>query len=454
MYTRDTLHRAALLLMKRGKAKSVDEAYEMLRRYHITVAVGLDAANTSSGQACLLSVINTAVRACIGGVSVVGIQGDESALTPLTLMASVSDAVVELGGRIITEPPENTPLIIIGNYKGNVAGGPIVRATFGGFAGGVIPIEEDFQLAEDSDFPPSAIFAGVLAVAECFAVLLDGNVLAGQRALGLNLYDPHNDWRNLKSARGVLLPADLWLLGLGHLGQAYAWTLGALPYAAGTKPRFYLQDFDLANEANLSTSVLTSQDDLEELKTRITAKWLEERGFTTRLIERRFDKDLKRNPDEPNILLCGVDNPATRRLLENPGFDLVIDAGLGASAADYDGFALHTFTSRGRAKDAYPDSDRPQKRQLRDDKSQSAIEGLGKDQCGLYWGLEVAVGVPFVGVAVSCLVITQIVRAIDGAPLLDTLSGALNCLDLVDFYSDGITIRNPGYKVPDIISIK
>lgn len=448
MYTKDTLHRAALLLMKRGKAKSADEAHEMLKRYQITVAIGPDAANTGSGQACLLSVINTAVRACIGGVSVVGIQGDESVLTPLTLMASLADAVEELGGRIITEPLENTPLIIIGNYKGNVAGGPIVRATFGGFSGGVIPIEEDFQLAEDSDFPPSAVFAGALAVAECFAALLDNNVLVGQRALGLNLYDPQNDWRNPKSATGVLLPADLWLLGLGHLGQAYAWTLGALPYATGTKPRLYLQDFDTANKANLSTSVLTGQDDIEKLKTRITSKWLEERGFATRLVERRFDKDLQRNPDEPNILLCGVDNPETRRLLESPGFALVIDAGLGASAADYDGFTLHTFTNRRRAQNAYPDSGRSQRRQAGNDKNRAAVEGLGKDQCGLYWGLEVAVGVPFVGVAVSCLVITQIVRAIDGAPLLDTLSGALNCLDLVDFYSEGVAIRNPGYKEP------
>jgi len=451
MHNRDNLHRAALLLIDLKRAHTIDEATAILNRYRLTVAVGKDAAHTESGQACLLTIVNTAARTCVGGVYIVGIDGSESLLTALGSGMTLGQSIRRLGGLICSEAPGDTPLILIGDCDLPPSGEPTLRATYGGWSGGIVS-DESFRLSEDSSFAPAAIFAGALAVSECFAYLVGGEVLAGYRSMGLSLYEPGTDWRSDQSAHPLYLPDALWLLGLGHLGQAYAWTLGALPYPAKQKPLVYLQDDDVATPANLSTSVLTHTRHVDRLKTRFVARWLEARGFTTRLIERRFTEELRRESADPHILLCGVDNLPTRRLLERPGFSFVIDAGLGASAADYDGFFVQAFTNTGRAANAFPNPTRIQTRDERVANNQSGYDSLGHDQCGMHWAADVVVGVPFVGIAVSCLVLAGVARAMDGGSLFDTIAGNLRSIDQVDAYSAGTTVRNPGYISPQVKS--
>ena len=55
----------------------------------------------------------------------------------------------------------------------------------------------------------------------------------------------------------VLLAGGLWLIGLGNLGQAYAWLLACLPYPARVA-EIMLQDFDTLADSNDSTSNGTS----------------------------------------------------------------------------------------------------------------------------------------------------------------------------------------------------
>jgi hypothetical protein len=54
-----------------------------------------------------------------------------------------------------------------------------------------------------------------------------------------------------------LLPSRLWLIGLGHLGQAYLWALGLLPYAHPEETHLVLQDVDIITPSTESTSILT-----------------------------------------------------------------------------------------------------------------------------------------------------------------------------------------------------
>ena len=49
------------------------------------------------------------------------------------------------------------------------------------------------------------------------------------------------------------LSTRLLLLGIGHLGQAYAWALGMLPYARPEEAEFGLMDFDRIVEGNAAT---------------------------------------------------------------------------------------------------------------------------------------------------------------------------------------------------------
>lgn len=446
-HNRDNLHRGALLLMKK-EGLSVDEAYRRLNQFRLGVVIGPDAARSPSGQACLLSVINTAVRACPGGVFIEPWAYDHPLQTQMGVSGSLAEAVVGLGGQLAAIPAQ-VPTILIGDCVPPVADGLVLRATFGFGSGGIVTDGDDFRLPEDSNFPPAAVFAGALAVAECFAHLLGERIAAGYTSAGLSLLDPKQDWRTASPTGTLYLPDSLWLLGLGHLGQAYAWTLASLPYPEGKKPVVYLQDYDNAGQANISTSVLTHTGNLGQLKTKIVADWLEARGFIVRRVERAFSSDLKVLPTEPRILLAGLHDQQTRRLLEEPGFPLVVDAGLGATAHDYDGFIVQTFTGTSRAKTAFPDSEREESAEARVENNLHSYESLGLDRCGMLQVASTAVGVPFVGVAVAGLVLGQVLRAIAGEPLYDTIAGNLGALGVVSSSQGASTIRNPGYISPD-----
>ena len=76
-----------------------------------------------------------------------------------------------------------------------------------------------------------------------------------------------------------LLPARLWLIGLGHLGQAYLWALGLLPFARPQDLRLVLQDIDIITPSTESTSVLSNAALIGQKKTRVMAAWAERRGF-------------------------------------------------------------------------------------------------------------------------------------------------------------------------------
>ena len=133
------------------------------------------------------------------------------------------------------------------------------------------------------------------------------------------------------------------LIGLGHLGQAFLWTLGLLPYGSPGEVNLVLQDYDELVEANESTSLLTTRKHLGERKTRAMALWCESRGFRTSIMERRFAGDFRVREAEPRVALCGVDNALARADLEDVGFGRVIEAGLGAGTQEYLAFQVHTF---------------------------------------------------------------------------------------------------------------
>jgi hypothetical protein len=68
--------------------------------------------------------------------------------------------------------------------------------------------------------------------------------LAGRRPSGLSLWNPGADWlvADQTEPKIELFPNALWLIGLGNLGQAYLWILGALPYPVADALTLVLQD--------------------------------------------------------------------------------------------------------------------------------------------------------------------------------------------------------------------
>ena len=106
--------------------------------------------------------------------------------------------------------------------------------------------------------PLAAVLAASLAVNEAILAVSGDAPSAGKRSIGLSLWAPAvEDWLHDDGAPELTyLPSKLWLIGLGHLGQAYLWNLGLLPYPDPTQLELMLQDFDRTSTSTWSTSIL------------------------------------------------------------------------------------------------------------------------------------------------------------------------------------------------------
>src|SRR5260221_4862133 len=166
----DALHRTIKLALDTGEALSVEEAVRLFEDYRLLLEVGPDVAYSPTLQAALLTAINTGRRCFLGGVQVVG-DLDVALRVPWRRCRTLADAIIDLQGRLAATVDPTLPRIAFGNV-GNPAGGSpfAVRATFEGWAGGVIPLEEAHPRPEQQEFTPSGVLAGAPSVSETFQV--------------------------------------------------------------------------------------------------------------------------------------------------------------------------------------------------------------------------------------------------------------------------------------------
>ena len=139
------------------------------------------------------------------------------------------------------------------------------------------------------------------------------------------------------------MPGALWLIGLGNLGQAFLWTLAALPYANPADVSFVLQDHDKITEENWATSVLVKDETYGVLKTKIAEQWALDKGFDVRRVDRRILSSDRLDNSDPRLALSGVDKVEARKLMAKVGFDCIIDAGLGRTSSDFDRYRVTVF---------------------------------------------------------------------------------------------------------------
>lgn len=440
----DTLHRGVKMALDTGEADSVETAYALFAGYRMAIGLGPAGGQSLAIQAALLTMINCGRRALLGGVEVLGDLQVPLLVELPGLGKTLGEAVTALGGTARDETSPQTPLA----WLGDGAPATALQVTFSDWRGGVFVASEGERLAEGANDVPAAVLAGSMAVAEVFQ-RLRGNPMAGDREVGLSLWDPRVPWRSGSGPATWLVPNKLWVLGLGHLGQAFLWTLGLLPFEQPTDVELTLQDFDRLALANDSTSILTNVDMAGRLKTREVAAWAEARGFRTRLVERRFGGDITLAEDDPRILFCGVDNAEARAALEDPHFDLVVDAGLGAGPREYLAMRLHTFPGPVKARAQWGEASITHTADVKAVVSATAYQDLvarGMDDCGL---LEIAsrtVGVPFVGVIAAILALMEIVRRLNQGPDLGVLDLTLRDLSSMQGI-DGQKLKrfNPGY---------
>lgn len=407
----NSFHRLAKVLADSGEASTIAGALASFSQYGVRVVLHVSVTDSVAQQVIALTVINAAARSFMGNVFVQAEPGMKlvaPGFEGLTLEAFLAWAGVK---SVATNVVDAWPSIHIGAVRASLSYGSISAWASGWRfgVGGDVPSDEGF-------FAPACVAAAGLALSEAFSMLRRDNSYAGRRAVALSLWEPR-----VSDIAGIA-PLDLampatWLVGLGHLGQAYAWTMGFMRPAGDAA--FVLQDVDSVTLSTLSTSLLSCADDIGSKKTRVVAKWLESRGYPTFLVERRFDEVQRVAAAEPHVALFGVDNAAARRFMEGAGFDFVVDAGLGSGYKDFRAIRVRTFPSPSSASALWAvgasnttNESAPAYR---------AMVAGGADLCGVTTLASRSVGAPFVGCVAAGFVIAERLRYALGEKALAVL---------------------------------
>jgi hypothetical protein len=272
----------------------------------------------------------------------------------------------------------------------------------------------------------AGVLAGAMGIGEVFRSAVLGDMLACRRTSRLSASSPDGTDSG-DDIDLAYLPAAFWLLGLGNLGQAALWTIGLLPYADPGLVSLFLQDADASELGNLAIQVLTKPAWIGRKKARTAAQWAEERGFRTRIVESRFVEGTKRSADEPSLALVGVDNLVARRAAAGSNFDLVLDAGLGATPSEIFDIRLHGFPGKRSPEQAWPEHDIQPEAPL-DASLQELVDAGRIDRCGALTIAGRSLGVPSTAVAAAAIQVAQACRAVRDGGFFDLVDMTLvNC---------------------------
>jgi hypothetical protein len=421
--------RISKLLIDRDQLDAGD-VLSRRRGFTVTLLCGADVGQSYVLQLAVLTAANIAARCFPGAVRAA--LSPTLAASPLLLWPwrklTFGAALTEVLGTEAIIPADKS-----GSDGGSLVfgSGPEVqsalRVTFDGWVAKVGPVSQVPRLPEREYCSLAGVMAAAIGVSELFLAFAGISIEAARRPLGLSLWRPDLDIADPAALgeRVAYLPGKLWVLGLGHLGNAYLWSLGTLPYVTPNGVEFSLMDFDKVEAANIETGVIFRAGD-KGRKTLVCGRWLDELEFSTRLVDRRFDSTFRRQtvgPEdwEPGLALCGFDSNPARRDLATAQFLRVVDCGLGGSAENFDTISFHTLPNLRKPEELWPDLSPEDQQRVKEEQERAARDNrgyskLGKDECGRIELAGKPVAVPFVGVAASCLAVAEVLRIAHGGP--------------------------------------
>jgi hypothetical protein len=415
VHSAENFNRTAKIYVDRGLAKTLDEAIEMLEKMVAQVVLGDDATRHSHHVAALIAVM-TGVRAF--GTVRVHVPAEVGAITCRVAWhadKSLRAALAAEGAELVElEDLGDAPTITIGAADPRLAESSF-QITWDGWT--AVVSTDGARLAESDQMPLAPAAAAALGVGQLFA-LASGRDDVGLENIVLSLWAPGDTTE--ESDRGpdlAYLPKGVWIVGLGHLGQAYSWCWGLLPFLDRSAITVILQDDEAVSEANVSTGLLVGRDAVGTLKTRLVGRALGGLGFSIRLVERRLIEGQTRQPHEPGLALIGVDNVVARRAITSSEWTMAVDAGLGRTDRSFSEIAVKTFPAAGDSARIPAWSAEPTEAGEALANSVGAYreaELRGADRCGVVQLAGRAAAASFVGVVAACLAIAQPLRALNG----------------------------------------
>jgi hypothetical protein len=420
----------------------LEEGQKFFNRLTLEVYLSESDSDQPAAQAAALTAVVTGVRCFRGGVCLTGAV-HEKLLLPLPPHKTVGEAASALGAKKGIKADYS---IVIG-YAPPRSKAWSVRAWWDGWKVGLRSIHDDQPLGVGSNVL-AGIASGALAVSEAFKRAL-GDPRAGRESSCVSIWDPVRNSNPEKQE--VYLPKSLWALGLGNLGQAYLWTFGLLPFKEPQQVELLLQDFDYVQPSNYGTSVLTGHGDVGARKSKIMEEWALRMGFKVTRNDRPFDENTRRRDFEPAVVLSGLDNVATRKLLGKANFDYVIDAGLGNTAHNYHLYRVNVFDENFKPEDILKDDGAGENDRIESNKAlpsyREAVGQYPEEECGIAEIAGASVAVPFVSVFTSALAITQAIRMASLEPPFRTLSGStMEFPEIRTNFDDTLKVKNLGYS--------
>jgi hypothetical protein len=438
----DRFDRLEKLIVDSGHAPTFGAARELLRTYRLQILADASSCENPAWQAAILTAANAGGRAMHGGVQV-QLGANPVCSVPIAAGRRLSDALTDLGATLVPAAEADVPTIVFGRAA-RVTSPALVYASAGRWTAQVGPEPTD-AIAVDGQVPATVLTACV-AVSELFQ-RLRGHPVAADRMIEVSIWRPGGPIAEREGPMLSALPAALWLLGLGHLGQAYAWLLGLLPYPADGGRSLVLQDDDKLTDANRATSMLHRTEALGMRKTRLAAGVMDPLGWNTRLIEARFAGGPLHRTGDPLVLLGGVDNPRARRHYDESGFPLIYDAGLGAGPDGFLDMTIRRLPASRPSMAIWPVDAPPARVAPAGRDAYAALEALTGDRCGIERLAGRTVATAFVGVAAACWVVGGLLRELHGG----------RALELVDFSlrnpSDGTVLEAPAARPPRVQTV-
>jgi hypothetical protein len=149
------------------------------------------------------------------------------------------------------------------------------------------------------------------------------------------------------------------------------------------------------------------------------------------------------------VALCGVDNLAARAALEDAGFDLVVEAGLGAGPKEYLAMRVHVFPSSMSARQRWAGPGAEATVRVRKAPAYTQLAKDGVDECGLVQLASRTVGAPFVGVVAAAIAVGEVVRRLNGGAGCEIVDLTLRDIRLRQVVPAAQALRgfNPGFSI-------
>lgn len=386
----ETLNRTMKLAMDEGRVGSYEEAESLFSTYKLRVHVQPGFSAVPASEAAVLTMLNAAPKTFLGGVELVGAL-DERCTRAWFAGKALGDVAEQFGvAAVAARGSSDVPTICLGD------GRPQREA----FWLGVSPQPDGFTLSPDVAMMGSresmvdvGVAAAGAALNEAFQYAYRNAPLAGQREVR---------WR-LPGRVNANQVGTVWLIGLGHLGQAFLWT-AALAGDDRLPRAVRLSDYDTVSWSSLSTGLMVRTKDVGRKKVDVVAEQLEALHTQVERDYERLDLDAEVARSTHDLAVVAVDNIALRRSLDRLHANRVLEAGIGDGADAFTRIQLHAFPGPRKARDIWTGDDLRAIRQV--ELSKPAYQTLlakSGDQCGTALVAGRSVATPFVGAFAGAL---------------------------------------------------